>query len=690
MRMTRGFLRATAVLLVALAACSARPSRGVVATSAQQPGPQLEIAYGCPEAAVPEPDFTFTPRLRDPQSSAPVARPPRLDALPRLAENVGCTRPGRALEAGGRPTRPALATASVTRPKRGPKASRPPAAKAAPAAGAEAKARAPAAAPRPSPAAPAKPSTRAEPAGAPVRESAKKASAPAPAAAPEPAADTAAGAEVAEAPFVPPEPCPPAPPPEPPDATDSHADWGLATYLSNDDTMSLSSAQRIIFAIDGFLPLPPQHLRRHELLNYFSFETAPVRPSDDFSVLGGIAPKPGEPNVYTLALSVRGRSVERAARRNLALTLLVDRSGSMREEGKMTFLKQGLRRMLGELKTGDVINLVTFNTAACVPLQSFVVGRDDPKTLTRAIDDIRPQGNTDLGTGLLRAYQLAESSHHPAYNNRVLLITDALANTGETDPEQIATVSRHYDRRHIRLSGIGVGKEFDDRLLDRLTDRGKGAYVFLGSKAEVDAVFGSRFVSLVETTALDTHFLLHLPPSLRMNVFYGEESSTSREEVQPIHYFAGTSQLFLADLMAKKGKLREGDMIMLGIEHGHPETGARRVEEHAFRLGDLARDSRNVRKARLVIELVAGLEQMAARVPQNAKARAAAGGWLDDEAVAACSTREAQLAELARGLGDDREARRVLELWTRYCQRFARSPAAAAPAQGWPGAKPTP
>ena len=40
------------------------------------------------------------------------------------------------------------------------------------------------------------------------------------------------------------------------DPRDQYKDWGQAIYLSNDDTMSLSSAQRVIFAIDKFLPLP--------------------------------------------------------------------------------------------------------------------------------------------------------------------------------------------------------------------------------------------------------------------------------------------------------------------------------------------------------------------------------------------------------------------------------------------------
>jgi len=131
--------------------------------------------------------------------------------------------------------------------------------------------------------------------------------------------------------------------------------------------------------------------------------------------------------------------------------------------------------------------------------------------------------------------------------------------------------------------------------------------VFLGSPAEVDAVFGARFVSLIETTANDVHFKLQLPSSLRMNVFYGEESSTVKEDVQAIHYFAGTSQLFLSDLMSRSPELRSTDSLMLSVEYEHPETGAKQFEDFAFNLGEISRGGTLVKKGRLVMSFIDGL-----------------------------------------------------------------------------------
>lgn len=474
------------------------------------------------------------------------------------------------------------------------------------------------------------------------------------------------------------------------DPADAYHDWGASIYLSNDDSMSLSSAQRVIFAIDKFLPLPIEHIRPHELLNYFSFDTTPVPESDDFSVKAEIAQNPDKPGIYDLALAVAGRPLDRESRRNTALTLVVDRSGSMADEGRMEYLKQGLHRMTSELKPGDMINIVMFDHEVCAPLENFVVGRDPQRLLGAVIDRMEPRGSTDVHLGLTRGYELADRGFQQTHGNRVMLVTDALANSGVTDEDTIAMVGKFYDSRRIRLSGVGVGTEFNDALIDRLTERGRGAYVFLGSPAEVDAVFGPRFVSLIETTANDVHFQLHLPPSLRMNVFYGEESSTVKEDVQSIHYFANTSQLFLSELMAKHGKMRPQDSVMLTVEYEDPETGDDMVEEFAFNLGEIADEDKNVRKSRMLMHFIDGLAVMATRpIPSSWAPQRAA--WIDEGGFDACEAGRADLSKMASGISDDPEVRRVAGLWDRFCSRFEqpRRPVkrAVPTSTSWPSAR---
>ncbi|MCH9682610.1 MAG: VWA domain-containing protein [Deltaproteobacteria bacterium] len=482
--------------------------------------------------------------------------------------------------------------------------------------------------------------------------------------------------------LVEPEPMPLAWPP-------TEEGWGAATFLSNDDTMSLSSAQRVAFAIDQHLPLPSQHIRPHELLNYFSFAQAEPQPGQDFAVGAQLAASRRDPGMLTLGVSVAARPIGRQGRRNAALTFVIDRSGSMKAEGRMEYLKRGLLRMARELKDGDIVNVVTFDHRVCSPLRNFVVGRDSLSDLTETIHRIKPSGSTNLHAGLTQGYQLADASYQAKYSNRLLIISDALANTGVTDPRTLSMVADWYDARRIRLSGIGVGREFNDALLDSLTEKGRGAYVFLGSEAEVDAVFGARFTSLIETVANDVHFRLHLPPSLRIQAFHGEESSTVKADVQAVHFFADTSQLLLADLEPWQGQLRPQDDIMLEVEYQHPETGQVMVEDHVFNLAEVTEANDNVRKGELIMHFVEALQRQARRGPPSGW-QPRPGTWEDLAAAEDCSQTRQELRDLAAGSRDS-EVARVLSLWDGYCTRFTggvtgRPPRKSATEDRWPSA----
>ncbi|MEN0063619.1 MAG: VWA domain-containing protein [Myxococcota bacterium] len=345
-------------------------------------------------------------------------------------------------------------------------------------------------------------------------------------------------------------------------------DWGATIYLSNDDSMSLASAQRVLYqAMNGRTPSFSE-IRPHELLNYFSFDTVTPDPERRFDVL---ASGRADGETLTVALAVKGAT---PARRPLDLTLLVDRSGSMAADGRMAFLRRGLLRMRDQLVEGDRIDLVVFDHQPCTPLENFVVGRDPEGLLTRMITAIEPAGSTDLNAGLQEAYRVAKEHRSNARRNRrVMVLTDALLNTGDVNPATVTEVGRSFERDGIRITGVGVGRDFNDDVLDRLTEKGKGAYVYLGSEAVVDRLFGSAgFASLTQTIAHDVQFALHLPDSLAMERFYGEEASTRAEDIQPLNYYAGTSQLFLQELRMR-GAPQRNDVIRLEIKYRNAETG---------------------------------------------------------------------------------------------------------------------
>lgn len=381
-------------------------------------------------------------------------------------------------------------------------------------------------------------------------------------------------------------------------------DWGATVYLSNDDSMSLASAQRLLWAVERGASVSPAQVRPHELLNYFSFDTTPVGPRDTFSVLGSA--DQSEPDTLTVGFAVRGVTPPHAP---LDLTIVLDRSGSMSAEGRMEYLKRGLFKMKEGLRPGDRLDFVLFDDRLCTPLENFVVGRDDEHVLDAMIQAIQPRGSTDMDLGLREGYRIATAgltgsgrAEPPGRNRRVLLITDAELNTGSVNPDVVSEIGRAYERSGVRLTAVGVGRNFRDDVLDKLSEKGKGAYVYVGSEAVVDRIFGVGFESLTRTIAHDVQFSVDLPPSLAMERFYGEESSTDPTDVQPIHYYAGTTQLFLQDLRMKGKKPVTTDPVTFVITYTDPDTGEHRGQSWRTTVGALLdADPTNVNKGRALM-----------------------------------------------------------------------------------------
>lgn len=372
-------------------------------------------------------------------------------------------------------------------------------------------------------------------------------------------------------------------------------DWGGTIHLSNDDAMSLASAQRTLWAVEQRAPLPVEHIRPHELLNYFTFDGARAAPG---SMLGVTPSAFRDGDQLRFAVDVQVASPPRGP---VDLTLLVDRSGSMSAEGRMSYTQRALQQAVGQLKAGDRVDLVVFDHSVCTPVRDFVVGRDSVSALTDQIGRMAPRGSTDLDAGLRSAYTLAREhvrEGHAGRSGRVMVFTDAILNTGQVDADVVTEVGRALDADRIRLTGVGVGRDFRDDVLDMLTEKGRGAYVFLGSEAVVDRLFGSGFDALIHTVAEDVRFALTLPPSLGMTRFHGEESSRDAADITPVMLNAGTHQVFFSDLAIRAGRLAGQETLVFEASWTDPATGRRAGTSQSWSVDQILRGSdRTARKA---------------------------------------------------------------------------------------------
>ena len=210
---------------------------------------------------------------------------------------------------------------------------------------------------------------------------------------------------------------------------------------------------------------------------------------------------------------------ERTDLRPLNLALVIDKSGSMLDGDKMSRVKESLRTMVGKLRPNDIVSIVVFDNDAQVLFQANRVGNS--YELRRAIDCIAPEGSTNLHAGLMLGYREAKKNFRKDATNRVILLTDGIANVGTIDPKRIAAESSELNGQGIDLSTIGVGLELNNDLLRRLAKSGRGLYHFISDNQDIEKVFVNEVQSLISSVGRNVELSVEADANLQIEKIYG-------------------------------------------------------------------------------------------------------------------------------------------------------------------------
>lgn len=425
----------------------------------------------------------------------------------------------------------------------------------------------------------------------------------------------------------------------------------IVLYMSNDDSNSQASPALVRRTIQEGGIVYPDRVRIHEFLNYYTITTDhPVdTPAQVGMQMRRIDAELGE---FTLLLYAEGQQLRDVDRPPLNLVFSLDTSGSMMGE-RLELVKDSMVALAGSLRVGDVISMVQWSDTQAVLLQHHAVtGANDP-ALIDAIESLVSSGSTDLHSGLVAAYELAELGYIEGGINRVILMSDGGANTGVTDIELISQAAEAEDGTGIYLVGVGVGQAsgYSDYLMDTVTDAGKGAYVFIDSPDEAEVQFGERFLSNVAVAARNVQMRATLPWYFGVKTFHGEEYSADPAEVEPQHLAPNDAMSFHSIIGACDPKsIDPKDTIEAHVEYLHPLTLEPMEDTLSVPIGQLVeQDANALHKADVVVSFAKAIIVIGAQMQQLDQAAAletavAMKAWLGN---AAATLEDPEVDELA-------------------------------------------
>lgn len=173
---------------------------------------------------------------------------------------------------------------------------------------------------------------------------------------------------------------------------------------------------------------------------------------------------------------------------------VLDVSGSM--NGKYATLSEGVQRALQKLNPQDRFRIVLFNNRARELTSGYVNATpENVRQLCAAVAQVQPSDGTNLYAGL----ELGLSAMQADRTSAIVLVTDGVANVGETQQRQFLKLVQNRD---VRLFTFIMGNSANTPLLDALAKHSGG---FALSISNSDDIAGK----LLEATSKVTHAALH-------------------------------------------------------------------------------------------------------------------------------------------------------------------------------------
>jgi Ca-activated chloride channel family protein len=130
------------------------------------------------------------------------------------------------------------------------------------------------------------------------------------------------------------------------------------------------------------------------------------------------------------------------------------------------------------------------------------------------IEGLRPGGSTNLGAGLIEGYRQVRRHYIPGGTNRVLLLSDGLANRGITSPRELSRIVEREGRDGISLAAFGVGLDFNEDLLASMAECGRGTYYYIDRPHRIPEILAREFSVLERIVALDVTITIEVRPEV--------------------------------------------------------------------------------------------------------------------------------------------------------------------------------
>jgi Ca-activated chloride channel homolog len=259
------------------------------------------------------------------------------------------------------------------------------------------------------------------------------------------------------------------------------------------------------------------------------------------------------PREVIVQVEIEARKNDEARRSPMNLCIVLDRSGSM-EGAKLEKARQAAAMAVDKLGDDDIFSLVTYDSETNLLIAPERVGNTDHREdLKSRIHRIQAGGSTALHAGVVLGAKQVRQRFDKERVNRVILLSDGLANVGPSSTSDLARLGRELRSEGIAVSTIGLGDDYNEDLMTALAEASNANYYYVKDAEKLPSIFAQELGMARSLIARNVIIRIEAPDGVHLKEIIGQseiECHDRSAEIKMPELFGAEKRKFLVRCLA--------------------------------------------------------------------------------------------------------------------------------------------